>query len=82
MGKDNPTYSVDGSDYIFAYGVSGGIQSALEDVIWNLYLGVCESTGAEPVDADEFYGYYQDEAGRMLARDVEQDFIERFGLGW
>ena len=81
MGKYK-SYAVDGADYIFAYGVGGGIQSALEDVIWSCYLGVCEKVGVEPVDEDEFYEYYQNEAGRMLARDVEEDFIERFGLEW
>lgn len=77
-----PSYMVNGADYIFHYGVSGGIQSALEDVIWSCYVGVCEKVGVEPVDEDEFYDYYQDEAGRMLAIDVEQDFIQRFGLDW
>lgn len=77
-----PSYSVDGADYIFAYGISGGIQSALEDVAWSLYLGVCEQTGTEPVSPDKFYEYYQDEAGRLLAVEVERDFTERFGLEW
>lgn len=80
--SEYPSYLVDGSDYIFAYGISGGIQSALEDVAWSLYLGVCKEVGVEPVGPDEFYGYYQDEAGRVLAVEVERDFIGRFGLEW
>ena len=81
MGKYK-SYVVSGADYIFAYGVSGGIQSALEDVIWSCYLGICEKVGVEPVDEDEFYEFYQDEAGCLLTREVERDFIERFGLEW
>ena len=77
-----PSYTVNGADYIFAYGISGGIQSALEDVIWSCYLGACEELGVEPVSEDDFYEFYQDEASRFLARDVERDFIERFGLEW
>ena len=76
-------FEFDASDWVFAYGVSGAIQSALEDVIHALYVAVAEATGKTPVSDDEFYEYYQDgEAGRMLAREVEEDFIRRFGLEW
>ena len=75
-------FEFDASDWVYGYGVSGAIQSALEDVVYALYNAVAEATGKEPVSADEFYEYYQDEAGRMLAMEVERDFTERFGLEW
>lgn len=75
-------FEFDASDWMRCYGVSGAIQSALEDVVYALYNALAETTGKEPVSADEFYEYYQDEAGRLLAIEVERDFADRFGLEW
>ena len=75
-------FEFDASDWVYGYGVSGAIQSALEDTVHALYVAIATATGKTPVSDDEFYEYYQNEAGRMLARDVEHDFIERFGLEW
>lgn len=75
-------FEFDASDWVHGYGVSGAIQSALEDVVHALYVAVAEATGKTPVSDDEFYEYYQEEAGRMLTHEVEEDFVNRFGLEW